>query len=115
MAPSNHADAVKVGALQPDVLAAGVYPLDDVAGGQVNDADAAGLVPAAVNEGGCEERARVACRVILDEERVRNERPPRAADGAEAAEVLGRQPQQDLVQPVRGQRGGAGCVGRVLP
>jgi hypothetical protein len=57
-----------------------VYLLDDIPGAEVNDADAAVHVLAGVNEASCEEGAGVACRVILDEERVGSERAPEGLD-----------------------------------
>jgi hypothetical protein len=50
---------------------------------------------------GDDKRLRVASRVGGGEVRVGEDGAPRPADGAEAAEVLGRDPQQDLVQRVR--------------
>ena len=76
------------------------YHLHHVAG-QIHDMDARPVVP----EIGQEER--VARRVLADEERVEGEGAPGAADGAEAAELLGGQPQQDVEQQVRGQHAGA--------
>ena len=73
------------------------YHLHHVAG-QIHDMDARPVVP----EIGQEER--VARRELADEERVEGEG---AADGAEAAELLGGQPQQDVEQQVRGQHAGA--------
>ena len=76
------------------------YPLHYTAG-QIHDMDVRLVVP----EIGQEERVLVARRVLADEERVGGEG---AADGAEAAELVGRQPQQDVEQQVRGQHAGVG-------
>jgi len=84
---------------QPVAVRVG-YHLHHVAG-QIHDMDARPVVP----EIGQEER--VARRVLADEERVEGEGAPGAADGAEAAELLGGQPQQDVEQQVRGQHAGA--------
>ena len=68
--------------------------------GQIHEMDVRLVAP----EIGQEERVRVARRVLADEERVGGEG---AADGAEAAELLGGEPQQDVEQQVRGQHAGA--------
>jgi hypothetical protein len=49
------------------------------------------------------------------EVRVREEGAPRSADGAEAAELLGREAQQDLVEAFQGQWAGVGGVVRGVP
>jgi hypothetical protein len=102
---------VEVRALHSQAPVAGAYPLDDVAGQQIHDADAARL---AVNESGGEERALVAGRVGFDEERVGGERAPRGADGAEAAHILGGEAQNDIDERFGGQHAEAGCQGRQL-
>lgn len=111
VAPSDEANTVEARALHSQVGVGGAYPLDDVAGEQIHDADAAGL---AVDEGGGEERARVAGRVGLDEERVEGESAPRGADGAEAAYILRGETQQDIVERVAGQLAGDVFRGRQL-
>ena len=82
------------------------YPVHHLAG-QIHDMDVRLVAP----EIGQEERARVARRVLADEERVGGEGAPGAADGAEAAELPGGQPQQDVEQQVRGQLTGFGGGG----
>lgn len=63
--------------------------------------------------GGDDERLGVAGRVGGNEVRIGEEGAPRPADGAEAAEVLGRDAQQDLAQHVGGQ--GQDAAVRVRP
>uniref|UniRef100_A0A0A9CGU9 Uncharacterized protein n=1 Tax=Arundo donax TaxID=35708 RepID=A0A0A9CGU9_ARUDO len=77
--------------------------------GQVHDME----VLAVATEGGHEERARVAGGVRLDEERVGGEGPPVPADGAEVADLLGREPHQHVEQHLQRQDavGGAGGGG----
>ena len=76
------------------------YDLHHIAG-QIHDTDVRLVVP----EIGQEER--VVRRVRADEEQAGGELAPGAADCAEAAELLGGQPQQDIAQQVRGQHAGA--------
>ncbi|TVU40084.1 hypothetical protein EJB05_13532, partial [Eragrostis curvula] len=67
---------------------------------------------AAGDHGHGEEGARVAGRVVGDEGRVGEEGAPRPADGAEAAERLGRgDAQQDLAEDVRGEEAAVGGSG----
>lgn len=87
-------------------------PLKDIAG-QVHNINAAAIVTVVVES---EEQGRVAGLVRRGEEWVGGEGAPRLADGAEAAEVLGGDAQQDLVQRVRGEiaraRGGGAQLRR---
>ena len=83
---------------QPVAVRVG-YPLHHAAG-QIHDMDVRLVVPVIGQE------ERVARRVLADEERGGGELAPGAADGAEAAELLGREPQQDVEQQVRGQHAG---------
>jgi hypothetical protein len=78
-------------------------PLEDVAG-EVEDVD----VRLVVAELGHEERARVRGGVGADEDRIGGEGAPRAADGAEAADLPRRETQQGVEQRVRGEPVGAG-------
>lgn len=79
-----------------------VDPLND-APGEVHEVakDAARICGVVAGD---DEWLGMAGRVGGDEARFRQERAPRLADGAEAAEVLGREAQQDLVQRVQGPR-----------
>lgn len=84
-----------------EVSAAAGDVLDDVAG-KVDEVDTwgrRGLHANGEEEGG----VRVAGGVRGGEERVGGEGPPRVADGAEAADGLGGEAKQDLVQHLRWQ------------
>jgi hypothetical protein len=90
------ADVVEVGAQHRDALRGDAYPPEHLPR-HVEDGDAAGV---AIEEYGGEEGFPVAVLVRHREVRVGGEGAPGPADGAEAAEVLGGEAQQDLEQRV---------------
>jgi hypothetical protein len=88
-------------------LGDGRDPPDDVAGEQVHDADLAIIVERDHMDAG---EDGVAGRVGPGEARVGGERLPGPADGTEAAEVVGREAEQDIVQHVFGKHAVGGEV-----
>lgn len=87
------AEEVEVGGGEDEVGGGVADALDDAAG-EVHEEDVDGGEHVEVEHAAGEERAAVARGVRGDERRVGGERPPRPAHAAEAAHVLGPQPQQ---------------------
>jgi len=98
LAHPDDTEAVEVGEQQLDAIGGNAYPPENLPR-QAHDGDAPDV---AVPEGEGEEGLRVAGLVLRCEVRVGGEGAPGPADGAEAAELLGREAraQQDVEEDV---------------